>query len=342
MAYRNVPEIIRALKNNMLSQVGWLKSCQILSPGSSADGAIGRYPDQGWVNPYFASFAAMAMLEDNNAHHLVERYLNWYLSNLENDGTIKDYHYDENLQAEKASPDSEDAYAGAYLSLVTAYHERTRKTSWVRNNLPSLKKVASCIINLTDRDGLTFALARYRVKYLMDNCEVYRGLADFARLLDYLGDQEASFFQARAKVIATAIERYLWNARSACYQPSKNVWWLRPSVNLKKFYPDATCQLFPALYGLIEPGSDRGIQLYELFNNYQPDWLVITPPEYPWVILAYCASLHGDYQRAYEKLRFVRKEYIETKSGNWFCAEAAFFVLTCARLLQRSGEWLIT
>jgi len=342
MDYSNCPEIIRALKNNMASQIGWLKSCQLLSPGNSSDGAIRRYPDQGWVMPYFANFAAMALLEDANAHPLVERYLNWYLVNLEGDGTIKDYHYDENLKAKKASPDSEDAYAGTYLSLVAAYHERAQQTTWVRENLPALKKVANSIVNLTDRDGLTFALANYRVKYLMDNCEAYRGLADFASLLAYLGDQEASLFEARAKAVATGVERALWNPRGAYYHPSKSGWWLRPRVNLKKFYPDASCQVFPVLYGLIEPNSDRGNRLYELFNKYHPDWLTIKPPDYPWVILGYYASLHGDYNKAYEKLCFVREEYIENKSGNWFCAEAAFFVLTCARLLQNNSEWLFS
>lgn len=339
MAYNNVSEIIQAIKNNMAFQIRWLKSCQILSPGSSADGAIRRYPDQGWVMPYFANSAAMALLEDVNAHPLVERYLNWYLSNLEDDGTIMDYHYDENLSAKKASPDSEDAYAGTYLSLVASYRKRTGQDNWVRKNLPELKKVANSIVNITDRDGLTFALAKYRVKYLMDNCEVYRGLADFAELLEHLGDQDASLFNARAKAVAAGIERALWNSRKTCYHPSKNGW-LRPGVDLKKFYPDATCQVFPVLYGLIEPDSDRGTNLYQMFNDYHPDWLTIKPPDYPWVILAYYASLHGDYKKAYEKLRYVRDEYIITKSGNWFCAEAAFFVLTCARLLQNSGTWL--
>jgi hypothetical protein len=108
MIYNNASDIIQAIKNNMAFQISWLKSCQILSPGSSADGAICRYPDQGWVMPYFANSAAMALLEDVNARPLVERYLNWYLSNLEDNGTIKDYHYDEDLSAKKATPDSED------------------------------------------------------------------------------------------------------------------------------------------------------------------------------------------------------------------------------------------
>lgn len=332
-------EIVQALQANMAVQIHWLQSCQIKSPGSSADGAITRYPDQGWVMPYFSNFAAMAILEDAACYPPVERYLDWYLRNLEDNGTIRDYHYDENLNAKTASPDSEDAYAGTYLSLVNIYRKKTGRTQWVRKNLAGLKKVASSMINLMDRDGLTYALARYRVKYLMDNCEVYRGMADFTELLDDIGDLEAPYFRTKAEAIANGIQRVLWNPRGGHYYPSKTGW-LRPRVNLKKFYPDASCQVFPVLYGLITAESDRGTRLYKLFNENHPDWVHIKPPDYPWVILGYYACLHGDQQKAYEKLRYVREAYIDTGSGNWFCAEAAFFVLTCSRLLQSRAQWL--
>lgn len=335
----NSGQIINALQLNMAAQIHWLKSCQILSPGSDADGAISRYPDQGWIMPYFSNFSAMAMLEEPASYPLVERYLDWYLRNLERNGTILDYHYDEELNSKTAKPDSEDAYAGTYLSLVTRYHYKVRQTQWISKNLTGLKKVARSIVNLMNRDGLTFALASHRVKYLMDNCEAYRGLADFAEMLETLGDQDAPYFMVRAKAIATGIERVLWNPRSLCYYPSK-IGWFRSGVNLKKFYPDASCQIFPVLYGLIEPESDRGARLYKVFNEYQPDWVSIKPPDYPWVILGFYACLHGDYRLAYEKIRYVREAYIDAKSGSWFCAEAAFFVLTCARLIQKRDQWL--
>lgn len=334
-------KVIDALRANMAAQVDWLKRCQIMSPGSSADGAIKRYPDQGWVTPYFSNFAAQAMLEDPSSYPLVERYLDWYLRNLQPNGTILDYHYGENMDARTARPDSEDAYAGTFLSLAVLYHDRAGQTNWIRKNLPALKKVARSIINLMDRDGLTFALASYRVKYLMDNCEACRGLADFAGLLDYLGDDDAQYFKARAEAVAGGIEKVLWNPRGLYYHPSKTGW-IRPGVNLKKFYPDAACQVFPALYGLIEPESDRGTRLYKIFNENQPDWVYIKPPDYPWMLLGYYACLHGDYRRAYEKLRFAREAYIDAGSGNWFCAEAAFFVLTCAKLIEKRKEWLGT
>lgn len=332
-------EIIYALSSNMVAQIYWLKSCQILRPGHRADGAIARYPDQAGVMPYFSNFAAMAMLEEPSCFPFVERYLDWYLRHLEKNGTIRDYSYNNDLDFKTAGPDSEDAYAGTFLSLAYHYQKKAGHTGWVKANLPDLKRVARVIINLMDRDGLTFALAGYRVKYLMDNCEAYRGLADFAQLLAYLGDREAPYFKARAEAIATGIEKFLWNRLIFCYHPSKTGW-LKPGVNFKKFYPDATCQVFPALYGLIEPDQARGARLYQLFNNNQKNWLTIRPPDYPWMILGLYACLHGDYSKAYEKVRYAREAYIDTKSGNWFCAEAAFFIFTCARLLHDRDKWL--
>ncbi|MCL6560288.1 MAG: hypothetical protein K6U74_16140, partial [Firmicutes bacterium] len=320
-------------------QLEWLKSCMILRPGSSADGAITRYPDQGWITPYFSNFAAMALLRDPDNWSLVERYLDWYLRNLEENGTILDYHYDENFDAKTAKPDSEDAYAGTYLSLVCQWHARTGKTAWVKENLVNLKKVARAMINLMERDGLTVALASYRVKFLMDNCEVFKGLKDFAGLLFSLNDPEAGYYRARAGIVAGAIEKDLWDSRRHCYKPSKKSWpmSLISGVNLKKFYPDAACQVFPTLYGLIKPGSDRAIRIYKTFNVYQTDWVRIKPPDYPWMILGYCACLHGDYTRAYEKVRYAHEAYIAPESGNWFCAESAFYILTCAALLEGLG-----
>ncbi|MBE3588352.1 MAG: hypothetical protein IMW93_07345 [Thermoanaerobacteraceae bacterium] len=334
-SHPNPQEIVNSIRDDMMTQIQWLKSCQILNRGNRADGAIALNPDRGRVTPYFANFAAMAMLEDPSAFELVERYLDWYLRHLKDDGTIPDCHYDRELNIKTTRPDSEDAYAGTYLSLVARYHRKTARTGWIQKNLPALKRVARVITRLMDRDGLTFALADYRVKYLMDNCEAYRGLADFAALLHTMGDREAPQFQAAARAIAAGVEKALWNRRRSCYHPWKGGW-LKARIDLHTFYPDATCQLFPAIHGLIEPASERAVDLYVLFNRHQPDWVTIEPPAYPWMLLAYAACLHGDYTSAWIKIRHAREAYIASRSEYWYCAEAAFFVLTCALLLART------
>jgi len=331
--------IIAALQANLDYQIDWLLKCQILLPGHRADGAIKKHPDQGWIIPYFSNFAAMAMLEEPSAYQPVRQYLDWYLRNLEADGTILDYHYDENLNRRTRTPDSEDAYAGTYLTLVTLYQKKTGDTRWVKNNLSGLKKTARAVINLMDRDGLTFARSGHKVKYLMDNCEACRGLLDFAGLLQVLDDGDAPYFNDGAQKIAVGIERILWNPLGRYYHPAKNGWF-KAGVNLSKFYPDASCQVFPVLHGLIKPESGKGIRLYHIFNYNHPGWVCFQPPHYPWTVLGYCAGLYGDYRRAYEKVRLARENYIDPGSGNWFCAEAAFFVLTCAVLIDRRKRWL--
>lgn len=328
------------LRENMQAQLSWLKSCQLLDTGNRAGGAIARRPDRQWVTPYFANFAALAMLEDPAAHPLVERYLDWYLRHLRDNGTIPDHHYDHNMNLLKTTrPDSEDAYAGTYLSLAARYRRKTGQTGWARENILGLKKVARVITGLMDKDGLTFALADYRVKYLMDNCEAYRGLADFAALLQALGDRDALYFKERAAAIAGGIESRLWNRRRACYHPAKTGW-PGTKVNLKKFYPDAASQAFPVLFGLTGPDSDRGAGLYARFNRHQPDWVTIQPPNYPWMLLAYYAARHGDYGQALAKLRYAREAYIIPQSEKWYCAEAAFYMLTCALLIEKEHGML--
>ena len=312
-------------------QLAWLKGCQILAPGRDADGAIRNYPDQGAVNPYFANFAALALLEDPASAPLARRYLDWYGRHIEDDGTIRDHEYGPG-GASTSPPDSEDAYAGTFLSLAARYHQICPEDPWVRDNLPVLRKVAGVVTRLMDADGLTIAMATRKVKYLMDNCESYRGLADFAGLVP--GD-EAPYFRGRARLIRDGVERVLWNPRRGVYLPSKGGWSLF-RTNWGRFYPDAACQAFPSLYGLIDPSSPRAFRLYRDFNRHQPGWTRIQPPDFPWVILAYWAARQGAWAAVREKLFQVQHAYIDAGAGSWLCAEAAFFILACSRLLGAS------
>ncbi len=84
-------KIFASLEEEKERQISWLRKCQILCPGSTADGAIKRYPNGGWVTPYFANFAAAALLEDPGSRPLVKRYLDWYIRHLEPDGVDRQH-----------------------------------------------------------------------------------------------------------------------------------------------------------------------------------------------------------------------------------------------------------
>ena len=82
------------------------------------------------------------------------------------------------------SYDSSDSYAATFLTLVRAYYDTTGDAAFLRGIEADLRLVAGAIYSTMDpRDGLTYAKADYRIKYLMDNAEVYRGLLDWAYLL---------------------------------------------------------------------------------------------------------------------------------------------------------------
>lgn len=326
----------KILAEIMAGQLEWLKNCQVNGADSRARGVICLDPGKSRAVPYFSNFAALALLEDPAAYPLVERYLDWYLINLEENGTVLDYYFDEDLSFRKTRPDSEDAYAATFLSLVSRYHEKTGRTSWVAGNLKKLKKVARVITRLQCRDGLTFARADHRVKYLMDNCEAWRGLVDFAGLLERLGDPEMIFFRTKARKIADGIEKELWNPRRLSYRPRKR-YFLKPRANWRVFYPDAACQIFPVLNGLIRPESARGVHLYARLNACHPDWVRRRPPDYPWMLLGYCACLYGDFARARAQVRSAWEAYILPRSEFWYCLEAAFMVMICALLTREKS-----
>ncbi|MGB9846554.1 MAG: hypothetical protein ACPLRH_03500 [Desulfotomaculales bacterium] len=316
----------------MADQIEWLKSCQVYSPGNRAHGVLCLDPGKNRAVPYFSNFAALALLEDPSAYAFVERYLDWYILNLEENGTMRDYYFEEDLRVKTGRPDSEDAYAGTFLFLVGSYLKKTSRASWFTVNLARLKKIARAITSLQCRDGLTFARADHRVKYLMDNCEAYRGLSDFAELLAGIGDPEAQFFRLRAEMIASGIERELWDSRRMFYRPQKKCFF-RFRTRWHVFYPDAVCQVFPVLYGLVAPESARGIRLYKELNVHHPDLVCRRPPDYPWMLLGYCACLCNDFSRARAKALFSREAYVLPRSDFWYCLEAAYLVLTCALLL---------
>jgi hypothetical protein len=54
----------------------------------------------------------------------------------------------------------------------------------------------------------------------MDNCEVYRGLADLAQTQELLGDAEAGRFWSLARQVAAGVEKTLWDRRRGCYCPA--------------------------------------------------------------------------------------------------------------------------
>ena len=277
------------------------------------------------MNPYFADFAALALLGAGESYYEnVRRYMDWHFDHLNTaqtdyngvDGTIYDYTVKLsngkvvsetiNINADgKKSYDSTDSYAATFLCVVAKYYEKTGDLEYLQANSQDLQRILNPI-RQTMHKGLTFAKPDYRIKYLMDNCEVYEGLVAAEKIYAALGLTELLAETTDLKTqVYDAIEKYMWIESEGYYEVALGVnndsaW----DFTWTNFYPCATAQLFTISCGLLAPNDPRSIYLYNQFNAYystgenRATWEQMTIPDsFYWGSLAYTAALMGDNAR---------------------------------------------
>ena len=303
-------------------EAAWLASLQIENGALlMTRGPSGTFT----MNPYFADFAALALLGAGESYYEnVRRYMDWHFAHLNTaqtdyngvDGTIYDYtvtlsngvmvseQISINANGQK-SYDSTDSYAATFLCVVAKYYEKTGDLDYLQAHSQDLQRVLNPI-RQTMHSGLTFAKPDYRIKYLMDNCEVYEGLVAAEKIYAALGLSELCAEATDLKnQVFEAIETHMWVAAGGYYEVALGV--NNDSAyafTWSNFYPCATAQLFPISCGLLEPTDPRAIHLYNQFNVYystgepRATWEKMTIPDsFYWGSLAYTAALMGDNAR---------------------------------------------
>lgn len=340
-------------------EAAWLASLQ------AENGALlmtGGSSGQFTMNPYFADFAALALLGAGESYYEnVRRYMDWHFAHLNTaetdyngvDGTIYDYtvtlSYGKvvsekiNINADgKKSYDSTDSYAATFLCVVAKYYEKTGDLAYLMANSRDLRRLLNPI-RQTMHTGLTFAKPDYRIKYLMDNCEVYEGLVAAEKLYTALGLTELCAEATELKQqVYDAIEEHMWMEEEGYYEVALGV--NNDSAyafTWTNFYPCATAQLFPIYCGLLEPTDARSIHLYNKFNEYfstgerKATWEEMsTPDTFYWGSLAYTAALMGDNAR----LETYMKLYLKVMNRHaypLYNADAARVCMAAQRMLER-------
>ena len=303
-------------------EAAWLASLQIENGALLMTcGPNGEFT----MNPYFADFAALALLGAGESYYEnVRRYMDWHFAHLNTaetdyngvDGTIYDYVVtlsNGKLVSEKIvinangqkSYDSTDSYAATFLCVVAKYYEKTGDLAYLQANSQDLQRLLNPIRQTMDK-GLTFAKPDYRIKYLMDNCEVYEGLVAAEKVYKALGLSDLAAEAADLKKqVFDAIEEHMWMEEEGYYEVALGV--NNDSAyafTWTNFYPCATAQLFPISCGLLAPTDPRSIYLYNQFNDYfstgerKATWEEMsTPDTFYWGSLAYTAALMGDNAR---------------------------------------------
>jgi hypothetical protein len=182
------------------------------------------------VVPYFANHSALALLSGHARHapnvEDVKRVARWmaFYAKAQSPATgyITDYTGSRRAGTFFSSGhiDSVDAYASTFLQVAERYWNETRalpprqqqemegllpKVALLRATALSFKAIES----VTDGDGLTWAKPDYKVKFLLDNVEVYGGLRAGQVLFDQVGAQaEAATAREMARRLGEGLARF--------------------------------------------------------------------------------------------------------------------------------------
>lgn len=279
------------------------------------------------VNPYFADFAALALLDKADLYaDNVKMYMDWHFDHLNTadedfnglDGTIYDYKVtmkngqivEEKISTpEKAdSYDTTDSYAATFLTVVYKYFLKTQDSDYLVANARDLERITN-VMFATLQNGLTYAKPNHLIKYLMDNCEVYEGFLASSRIFEELvlrGKTEYTAMRDKCGELSFTvrdnINTKLWNYVGNHYKTA-----LIAFVDLPRkyfswniYYPQATSQLFPIICGVIDPSTDRAKHLYESFCNSFHWQAFEYPDDFYWGANVQAAAIMNDLESVTE------------------------------------------
>lgn len=337
---------------NMKLQIEWLSGLQTNSGAIRDSLEYGQYgPERYKVTPYFANIAATAMTKDSSKLPNVKQYINWYFDHLnpmESDssgnslyGTIYDYYVTpEGNEYSTKYFDSADAYAATFISLLRTYYEASNDKELLFENRERIAAVCSVMTSLMDKDNLTWAKADYHIKYLMDNCEVYKGFEDAAFIFDKV------FSEAQ---LSQLYKTHGENVKAAILSTMKNgnefySYWDKVSgrqISWSRWYPDTTAQIFPILFGILEPSDPLAVQICGKINENW-DWAGLNASkDYPWVVMGYFNAVMGNRQTVEVFYNNVTKRFfIDGNEGTkpyWNSMEGGWFVLMTDRII--ANKW---
>jgi hypothetical protein len=224
------------------------------------------------VNPYIVSLLALYSVHKGRHQRDVREFIGWYFSQLNYpdkyglSGTIYDYSFDGEREVSSGEYDSVDGYAGLFLNLIWTYAQKTGDTVPFEQNRSKIRDMAHLLSVLGDQEGLTVALPKGEVKYLMNNCETYGGIRAYHRILNLFGEEDETY---RSKEISmrNAIIRHFYDMKRG------NFFWAisrakRWESRWDEKYPDAFAQTFPIAYALLEGRPEVERHLWRTFIFY--------------------------------------------------------------------------
>ena len=302
---------------------------------SASDGALLYTPQE--IDPYFSNIAAIGMTKDPNRMSQVVAWIKWYINHLNWPdqwglyGTTYNYNVNNGVETSTNNADSTDSYAATFLTLVWNAWETgdSSARSYISGLSSQLDTIGGVLIQTQQSDGLTWAKPDYQIKYLMDNCEGYRGLRDLASIFQtaFNDSSKAAYYNAAAQSMLNGILGMWLNGKWAVY---KDGYGNLAAPNMSTWYADATAQVFPVLMGVVTSSDTRAQQSYAAFNAAWPGWPELSyngQDAFPWCLVGTAAAAMGDNGRLTTYINSIQGKYVNN-SFPWpfYNAEAGWFM----------------
>lgn len=301
----------------VLNAVDAIKALRI--PTGPYAGAYEIAPN-GLSNWYFTNLGLIAIvqyLDGPSLDRYIRSYLDLYLSKLEPDMSIKDIQFPFGRANTSAftlvMADSDDSYAATTLTLVARYLKASQNWAWWDKNKARLKDISYRNIALSVKpNGLTSVFQSPRSQtnnagYLMDNCEVYRGLRDFCGLLNERGDTaDAVYYLQFANGIAKSLAT-MFSASSNAFRMA--------DLSLQtetSFYPGTSCQVFPQVFGVDELATYFTPAWNFLATNSR-GWETGKLDPYPFAVIGLAAAKRGQTTLAKTQMACIEKTFVANR-----------------------------
>lgn len=314
-----------------------------VSQFSRADGAILYAPNE--IEPYYANIAAIGMTKDPSRMPQVTAWMKWYINHLNWPdkwglyGTMYDYNVNNGAESATQNADSTDSYAATFLTLVwNAWRSGDANArSYILGLSYQLDIIGGVLIQTQQSDGLTWAKPDYQIKYLMDNCEAYRGLRDLASTYqNAFGDTtKAAYYNAAADKMLNGILGMWLNGTWAVYKDGIG---RLAAPHMGTWYADASAQVFPVLMGVVNSSDYRAQQSYAAFNAAWPGWPTLSfnlQDPFPWCLIADAAAAMGDKGRLGTYINTVESKYGSGYLWPFYNAEAGWFLRANSYMMGR-------
>jgi hypothetical protein len=170
-----------------------------------------------------------------------------------------------------------------------------------------------------NQDNLTYAKPDYKVKYLMDNCEVFKGVYSAGKILLVLGNSSGTKLIEKSEAIRSSIlSNFLTKEGYFIWAPSV-------SVNLNNLYPDLMANFWPIIMNVVNGNSSIAQKLFSVLKPHKY-WDLSVSKSSAAMSSAYFSYLVG--RSNITQLLFSKASALYPSNERpWHVAEAAWTIL---------------